>query len=59
MNFSKIERLYLHCKLRMPSGNESGVNELWLPGGKLPNGKLEAVIDPTPISNIRVNKVIN
>ncbi|MGV6988186.1 VENN motif pre-toxin domain-containing protein [Testudinibacter sp. P80/BLE/0925] len=31
--------------LRIPSGNEAGVNEQWVPGGKLPNGKLEAIID--------------
>ncbi|WP_272896770.1 RHS repeat-associated core domain-containing protein, partial [Aeromonas cavernicola] len=31
--------------LRIPSGNEAGANELWIPGGKLPNGNNEAVID--------------
>jgi hypothetical protein len=31
--------------LRIPSGNEAGASELWLPGGKLPGGKSEAVID--------------
>ncbi|MGW6374977.1 putative T7SS-secreted protein [Rhodococcus sp. NPDC055112] len=31
--------------VRVPSGNEAGANELWIPGGKLPNGNLEAVID--------------
>jgi hypothetical protein len=31
--------------LRIPSGNEAGANELWIPGGRLPNGNLEAVID--------------
>ncbi len=31
--------------LRMPSGNELGANPLWIPGGKLLNGELEAVID--------------
>jgi hypothetical protein len=34
--------------LRMPSGNESGANELWLPGGKLPTGYSEAVVDAIP-----------
>lgn len=34
--------------LRMPSGNESGANPLWIPGGKLPNGQSEAVVDPIP-----------
>ena len=31
-------------KVEVPSGNEFGTNDLWLPGGKLPNGKLEAII---------------
>ncbi len=31
--------------LRMPSGNEAGANDQWLPGGLLPNGVSEAVID--------------
>ncbi|MGY4661144.1 RHS repeat-associated protein [Pseudomonas chlororaphis] len=31
--------------LRIPSGNEAGANDLWIPGGKLPNGNTEAVID--------------
>ena len=31
--------------LRVPSGNEAGANDLWLPGGKLPNGNREAIID--------------
>ncbi|WP_188765984.1 hypothetical protein [Emticicia aquatilis] len=35
-------------KLRLPSGNETGANELWIPGGKLPNGYMESVINPVP-----------
>jgi Na+-transporting methylmalonyl-CoA/oxaloacetate decarboxylase gamma subunit len=31
--------------LRIPSGNEAGANDLWQPGGTLPNGNTEAVID--------------
>ena len=31
--------------LRIPSGNEAGANEFWMPGGKLPDGNTEAVID--------------
>jgi len=31
--------------LRMPSGNEAGANDQWLPGGLLPDGMPEAVID--------------
>jgi filamentous hemagglutinin len=33
------------ANIRMPSGNEAGANDLWIPGGKLPDGNLEAVID--------------
>lgn len=31
--------------LRMPSGNEAGANENWIPGGYLPTGVPEAVMD--------------
>ncbi|GLQ87153.1 DUF6861 domain-containing protein [Dyella flagellata] len=31
--------------LRIPSGNEAGANDQWIPGGKLPTGNLEAVLD--------------
>jgi hypothetical protein len=31
--------------LRIPSGNEAGANDQWIPGGKLPDGASEAVID--------------
>ena len=31
--------------LRIPSGNEAGANDLWLPGGKLPTGQSEAVVN--------------
>ncbi|CAJ1586154.1 hypothetical protein [[Mycobacterium] wendilense] len=31
--------------LRMPSGNEAGANDQWIPGGYLPDGLPEAVID--------------
>ena len=34
--------------LRMPTGNEDGANELWLPGGKLPTGYSEAVVNSIP-----------
>ena len=32
--------------LRMPSGNERGANELWIPGGYTSGGIMEAAIDP-------------
>jgi hypothetical protein len=31
--------------LRVPSGNEAGANDLWLPGGKLPTGATEGIVD--------------
>ena len=34
--------------LRMPTGNEEGVNELWLPGGYLWQGYREAIISQVP-----------
>ena len=38
--------------LRMASGNESGANKYWMPGGYLPNGLPEAVCDQIPLTNI-------
>ncbi|CAD8147568.1 unnamed protein product [Paramecium pentaurelia] len=37
--------------VRMPTGNEVGANQYWRPGGVLPNGLLEAVIDMVPKSD--------
>jgi len=34
--------------VRIPSGNERGTNQKWLPGGKLPDGKNEAIINNIP-----------
>lgn len=34
--------------LRMPSGNERGVNDYWLPGGYTSGGIPEAIVDPAP-----------
>lgn len=34
--------------LRFPSGNEAGANGLWIPGGKLPTGQFEAVVNSIP-----------
>lgn len=39
--------------LRIPSGNEAGANDQWIPGGKLPTGNSEAVIDAKGIPNER------
>jgi uncharacterized protein YukE len=47
--------------LRVPSGNEAGANEYWLPGGFLPDGVSEAVIDggAVPDGDIIVTDVTN
>lgn len=37
--------------VRMPTGNEAGASDSWRPGGILPNGLLEAVIDMVPKSD--------
>jgi len=34
--------------LRIPKGNEAGANELWIPGGKLPTGYTEGVVNQIP-----------
>ncbi|MFY9307573.1 MAG: hypothetical protein WAQ28_00850 [Bacteroidia bacterium] len=31
--------------LRMPSGNEPGANEFWIPGGKTSGGIFEVTVD--------------
>jgi len=36
------------ANVRMPNGKEGGANPEWLPGGKLPTGYDEAVIDQVP-----------
>lgn len=45
--------------LRMPSGNEAGANDMWLVGGRLPDGSSEAVIDAgnVPFSQYHANNV--
>jgi len=37
--------------LRIPSGNEAGANNKWIPGGRLPNGNSEAIIDAKGLSD--------
>lgn len=43
--------------LRIPSGNESGANSDWIPGGKLPGGYSEAVVDGATIDPNEINIV--
>ena len=48
----ELSRIDVPCPmdfhLRMPTGNEEGVNELWLPGGYLWQGYREAIINQVP-----------
>ncbi len=44
--------------LRIPSGNEAGANEFWIPGGKLPTGNLEAVIDAGGLPDTRYTSTL-
>src|SRR5690606_10647493 len=37
--------------IRIPTGRESGANELWKPAGKLPTGHDEATIDAVPLGS--------
>jgi hypothetical protein len=43
--------------LRLPSGNELGANEYWVPGGRTSGGIREATIDPVPKGSYSINKV--
>ena len=45
--------------LRLPSGNEAGANEQWIPGGFLTDGAAEAVVDggKIPRSDYSVSEV--
>jgi len=43
--------------LRMSSGNEMGANKYWLPGGKLPTGYPEAVINNIPKGKYILNSL--
>jgi hypothetical protein len=45
--------------LCMPSGNEAGANEQWIPGGHLPQGTPEAVINgaDVPVDDYVVSNV--
>lgn len=47
--------------LRIPSGNEAGANDQWIPGGRLPNGASEAVVDggQVPPDDYTVTDVFN
>ncbi|MDR1348461.1 MAG: hypothetical protein LBJ63_08580, partial [Prevotellaceae bacterium] len=44
--------------LRMPSGNESGANLLWIPGGQTTGGVLEATIDQIQVDSYSVEFIV-
>ncbi len=44
-------------KLRMPTGNEPGVNDSWTPGGHYPNEYYQAVISRVPKSEVRATRI--
>jgi hypothetical protein len=43
--------------IRVPTGNEAGTVDIWIPGGQLPNGLLQAVIDPVPKNSITQTRI--
>ncbi|WP_339361724.1 hypothetical protein [Vallitalea maricola] len=45
--------------LRMPSGNEFGANDQWIPGGFTGGGIPEATIDQVPLDKITVTNLFN
>ncbi|SAD49646.1 RhsB [Enterobacter hormaechei] len=45
--------------LRMPTGNERGANEFWLPGGYTSGDIPEAAIDPTPLNQLKITPLKN
>ena len=48
-------KINTHSKLRIPSGNEIGADELlWIPGGKTLGGFSEAIIEPIKVKNTNI-----
>ena len=43
--------------LRVPSGNEMGVDNTWIPGGVHRNGFKQAVIDPVELSDCQMMEI--
>jgi hypothetical protein len=41
----------------MPSGNETGANSLWMPGGKTSGGVPEAITDIIPLDRADISKI--
>jgi hypothetical protein len=47
-----------NLNLRMALGNEGGANKLWEPGGFVPGGSPEAVVDQIPAGSYKATVVI-
>lgn len=47
-----------NLNIRMPSGNETGANNLWIPGGKTSGGVPEAITDAIPLNETIVTKLV-
>ncbi|WP_231097618.1 hypothetical protein, partial [Streptococcus oralis] len=43
--------------LRLPSGNETGANSLWIPGGETSGGVPEAILNTVPLDKARVSRI--
>jgi hypothetical protein len=43
--------------LRVPSGNEMGVDNTWIPGGVHRNGFKQAVINPVPLTDCQMMEI--
>ncbi len=43
--------------LRLPSGNETGANSLWIPSGYIPGNVPEAISDIIPLEQTVISKI--
>jgi len=43
--------------LRLPSGNETGANSLWITGGETSGGVPEAILNTVPLDKTRVSRI--
>ena len=43
--------------IRIPSGNETGANKLWIPGGKTSGGVPEAITNTIPLKDTTITRI--
>ena len=43
--------------IRIPSGNETGANKLWVPGGYTSGGVPEAITNTIPLKNAKITRI--